>query len=151
VLRHRFNWARLSMAGALAYRPGGSQAALAFQIKEGSCNTESLITFLQGLHGHLGAAKIILIWDGLPAHRSTAMKAWTASQRGWLTVERLPGYAHDLNPVELVWGNVKAVELANLCADTIDQAQAAAEAGLKRVSASSQLCFAFLAHTGLSL
>jgi hypothetical protein len=45
---------------------------------------------------------------------------------------RLPGYAHDLNPVEMVWGNVKAVELANLCADTIDQARAAAEPGLKR-------------------
>ncbi len=36
-------------------------------------------------------------------------------------------YAHDLNPVELVWGNVKAVELANLCPDTIDEAQQFAE------------------------
>jgi putative transposase len=139
------------MSGVLAYRPDGSRAALAFQIKEGSYNTPALITFLQDLHGHFDAAKITLIWDGLPAHRSTAMKAWITSQHDWLTVERLPGYAHDLNPVEMVWGNVKAVELANLCADTIDQAQAAAEAGLKRVSASSQLCFAFLAHTGLSL
>lgn len=139
------------MSGALAYRPDGSQAALAFQIKEGSCNTQSLITFLQDLHGHFAAAKITLIWDGLPAHRSTAMKAWITSQHHWLTAERLPGYAHDLNPAGMVWGNVKAVELANLCADTIDQAQAAAEAGLKRVSASSTLCFAFLAHTGLSL
>ena len=48
-------------------------------------------------------------------------------------VERLPGYAHDLNPIEMVWGNVKAVELANLCPDTIDEARAAAEAGLDRV------------------
>jgi transposase len=70
------------------------------------------------------------------------MKAWITTQHRWLTVERLPGYAHDLNPVEMVWGNVK---------DTIGQARAAAEAGLKRVSASSQLCFAFLGHTGLSL
>jgi hypothetical protein len=51
----------------------------------------------------------------------------------------------------MVWGNIKAVELANLCPDTIGEARDAAEAGLKRVSASSQLCFAFLAHTGLSL
>jgi hypothetical protein len=58
---------------------------------------------------------------------------------------------HDLNPVELVWGNIKAVELANLCADTSGQARDAAEAGLKRVSASPGRCFAFLAHTGLSL
>ena len=151
VLRHHFNWARLSMAGALAYRPDGSQAALVFQIQEGSYNTGSLIGFPEDMHTHFGTQKIILIWDGLPAHRSRVMSAWIAAQRRWLTVERLPGYAPDLNPLEQVWGNVKPAELANFCADTIGQAQAAAEAGLKRVGASSTLCFAFLAHAGLSL
>lgn len=151
VLRHRFNWKRVSMSGALAYRPDGRHAALLFQIKEGSYDTESLTGFLEGLHGHLAGEKITLIWDNLTARKSKAMTAWIAAQRTWLRVERLPGYAHDLNPVELVWGNVKAVELANLCADTISQARDAAEAGLKRVSASPELCFAFLAHTPLSL
>jgi transposase len=60
------------------------------------------------------------------------MTTWIATQRHWLVVERLPGYAHDINPIEMVWGNVKQVELANLCPDTIDEAQAAAEAGLDR-------------------
>jgi hypothetical protein len=79
------------------------------------------------------------------------MKTWLATQRHWLRIEMLPGYAHDLNPIEMVWGNVKAVDLANLCPDTIGQAQAAAEAGPDRVGADYQLCMAFLAHTGLSL
>ena len=79
------------------------------------------------------------------------MTAWIANQRQWLTVERLPGYAHDISPIEMVWGNVKTVELANLCPDTIDEARAAAESGLNRVGSSYHLCFAFLAHTGLSL
>jgi hypothetical protein len=74
----------------------------------------------------------------------------TGSVRSRILRRRRRG-AHDLNPVELVWGNIKAVEPANLCADTIGQARGAAEAGLKRVSASPGLCFAFLAHTGLSL
>ncbi len=53
------------------------------------------------------------------------MTAWIARERNWLTVERLPGYAHDLNRSR--WsGNVKTVELANLCPDTIDEADAAA-------------------------
>ena len=56
-----------------------------------------------------------MIWDGLPSHRSKAMTAWINKQRSWLVVERLPAYAPDLNPVELLWGNVKGVELANLC------------------------------------
>jgi len=45
VLRNHFNWTRLSMSGALAYRSDGSQAALIFQIKKDSYNTESLIGF----------------------------------------------------------------------------------------------------------
>ena len=151
VLRHRFSWTRLSMSGALAYKPDKTQAALVFQIKEGSYNTESLIEFLTDLHGHFGAERITLIWDGLPSHRSRRMKAWIATQRHWLLVEQLPGYAHDLNPIELVWGNIKNVELANLCPDTIDQAHDAAHAGLDRVGSSYDLCYAFLAHTGLSL
>lgn len=151
VLRHRFSWKRLSMSGALAYRPGGSAARLMFQVKDGSYDTGSLIGFLGDLHEHFAGEKITLIWDGLPAHRSAAMKTWITSQRRWLTAERLPGYAPDLNPIEMAWGNIKAVELANLCADTIGQARDAAEAGLKRVSSNSGLCFAFLAHTGLTL
>ena len=79
------------------------------------------------------------------------MKEWLATQRHWLRVEPLPGYAHDLNPIEMVWGNVKAVDLANLCPDTIDQAQTAAEAELNRVGTDYDLCMAFLGHTGLSL
>jgi transposase len=29
-------------------------------------------------------------------------------------VERLPGYAHDLNPIEMVWGNVKGGRVGQL-------------------------------------
>jgi len=151
VLRHRFRWTRLSMSGALAYRPDGSEAALLFQITEGAYNTESLIEFLTDLHDHFHGQKITLIWDGLPSHRSKQMKAWIATQRHWLVVEPLPGYAYDINPIEQVWGNLKGVELANLCPDTIDQAQTAAESGLERIGTSYELCYAFLAHTGLSL
>lgn len=151
VLRHRFTWTRLSMSAALAYRPDRSQAALMFQIKQGAYNTESLIEFLTDLHEHVRTDKITLIWDGLPSHRSKAMTAWVATQRHWLVVERLPAYAHDLNPVELVWGNVKSVELANLCPDTIEEAQLAAETGLDRIGGSYQLCFSFLDHCRLSL
>ena len=153
VLRHRFSWTRLSMARALAYRPDRSETALLFQIKEGAYNTESLIEFLTDLREQFDGAKVTLIWDGPSAHKSKRMKAWLAEpeQRRWLVTEMLPGYAHDLNPIEMVWGNIKQVDLANLCPDTIDEAHAAAETGLNRVGADCDLCMAFLAHTGLSL
>jgi transposase len=151
VLTHRFSWKRMSMAGVLAYQPDRSQATFVFQIKDFSYNTISLIEFLTDLHDHLGGQPATLIWDGLPAHRSADMKTWLATQRHWLRVEPLPGYAHDLNPMEMVWGNVKARELANLCPDTLDDAHAAAQTGLHRVGSTYELCFNFLDHTGLFL
>ena len=150
VLRHRFNWQRLSLAGALAYEPDGSDAHLVFQMRAGAYNDQTLVAFLTALKD-LERRPVVLIWDGLPSHRSRDMRAWLVQQRHWLTVEPLPGYAHDLNPVEQVWGTLKSRELANLCADTIDQVAEAAQDGLDRISSDAWLCFAFLRHTRLRL
>jgi putative transposase len=139
------------MSAALAYRADGTEAALVFQIKDGTYNTESLIEFLEEFHTHFEGEKVTLIWDGLSAHKSKAMLDWIAEQRSWLVVERLPGYAPELNPVELVWGNAKSSELANLCPDSIDDAEVVADAALARIGNNEQMCFNFLEHTGLSL
>lgn len=151
VLRHRFGWKRLSMAAAVAYAPDRATTALVFQLRPGAYNDESLIDFLGDPHHHLDRAKVTLIWDGLPSHRSRRMRAWIAAQRRWLVVERLPSYAPDLNPVEPLWGNLKGAELANLCPDTIDDAAITADAGLQRIGSDAELCFAFLRRCGLSL
>ena len=151
VLRHHFNWKRLSMAGALAFEPDASAAELVFEMRPGSYNEDSLVEFLEQMHRLFEGRNLTLIWDGLPSHRSRKMTAWIATQRDWLVVERLPPYGYDLNPIEQVWGNLKATELANLCPDTIGEAAEAADEGLCRIGSESELCFAFLAHTGLKL
>jgi transposase len=151
VLRHRFNWKRLSMAAALVYEPDASDADLVFGLHPGAYNDAALIQFLAELHHLLGDRKVTLIWDGLPSHRSRTMTAWIAEQRSWLRVERLPGYAPDLNPVEGVWGNVKRKELANLCPDTVEEIEKTADDGLCRIGSDKELCFAFLRQTPLRL
>ena len=50
-------------------------------------------------------------------------------QRHGLAVEYLPGYAHDLDPVEGLRANLKGVELANLRRDTIAEVLEAAWQG----------------------
>jgi transposase len=150
VLRHPFNWKRLSLAGALAYEPDGSDAHLFFELRPGAYNDETLIEFLSELHDDEQRA-VLLLWDGLPSHRSRRMLDWLVSQRHWLSVERLPGYAPDLNPLEQAWGNLKSQELANLCSDTIDHVADIAEEGLDRIGTDAALCFAFLRHAGLKL
>jgi transposase len=150
VLRHRFNWKRLSLAGGLAYEPDGSAAHLVFQLRPGAYNDETLIEFLTDVR-QLEQRRVLLIWDGLPSHRSRRMLDWVADQRDWLRIEQLPGYAPDLNPIEQVWGNLKSTELANLCRDNIREVEAIADDGLWRIGTDSALCFAFLRHCGLRL
>jgi transposase len=57
-----------------------------------------------------------VIWDSSPIHRGLPVKEFLrkgAAQR--LHLERLPGYAPELNPDEGIWNYLKRVELANLC------------------------------------
>ena len=137
--------------GALAYEPDGSDAHLVFQLRPGAYNDETLIEFLSELNQLEQQRPVVLIWDGLPAHHSGRMLDWLASQCDWLRVEPLPGYAHDLNPIEQVWGNLKSKELANLCSDTLDGVANIAQRGLDRIGSDAALCFAFLRHCGLRL
>lgn len=134
---------------ALTFRWDGRRSGLVFQTRPGSYNDVALIGFLNDLKRHFRGRRLILIWDGLPSHKSGAMTACLRAQRSWLTVERLPGYAPELNPTELVWGNVKGRELANLCADNLGEVERAIRAGLRRVRRAPTLAFAFLRHTGL--
>src|SRR6266508_2915478 len=101
ILRHRQrHWSRLSIAGMCCYRPDGTRARLAVHLQPGSYNDQVLIGVLGQLRRFLGGQKVTLLWDGLPSHRSRRMQSFIASQRGWLVLERLPGYAPELNPVE---------------------------------------------------
>ena len=90
MLVHPFNWKKASMAAGLCYGVGGGGAQLAFHITAGSYNTDTLIEVLGDLRKFLGGEKATLLWDGLPAHRSRAMRTWLATQRAWLVVEACP-------------------------------------------------------------
>jgi transposase len=151
VIRHRFNWKRASMAAALCYGSDGPSAAVAFHHQLDAYDTDSLIGALGELRRFLGGQKATLLWDGLPAHRSKAMAAWLGRQRSWLVVERLPGYAPDLNPVEALWSNLEGVELANLAGDTLQEVIAAAERGIHRIRQTHHLAYSFLRYCGLPL
>ena len=67
-----------------------------------------------------------------------------------LTVERLPAYAPELNPLEQVWGNVKTGELANVCAPDLISLRRPLHCGFARIRQRPTLARAFLHHAGLS-
>jgi hypothetical protein len=156
ILRHRMAWKRASMAAALGYRlgpdaDGAMQARLCFHLQADSYDTDSLIEVLKQLAAFYAGHRVVLLWDGLSSHWSHKMRTHLAAQRDWLTVERLPAYAPELNPAEYLWANLKGGELANCTGDTIAEVADQAHHGIQRVCDSDSLVVGFLAHTGLSL
>ncbi|MFJ6650527.1 transposase [Streptomyces sp. NPDC091290] len=74
------------------------------------------------------------------------MRAWVAEQ-DWLALERLPAYAPELKPVELLWSSLKKRELANfaddhlagLANDHLANVADATEQGIHRINAIPRL------------
>jgi hypothetical protein len=153
ILRHRMAWKRASMAAALGYHPDGTRARLCFHLQQDAYDTDSLIEVLEQLKAFYAGQRVVLLWDGLSSHWSYTMRAHLDAQRAWLTVERLPAYAPELNPVEYLWANLKGRggELANFTGDTITEVADQAQHGIQRVCDSDSLVVGFLAHTGLRL
>ena len=89
----------------------------------------------------------MLVWDNLNTHVSAAM-AKVIAARPWLTVYRLPPYAHELNPVEPVWSHPKR-SLANLTKHNLSELTALVKTRLKRMQYRPGLLAGFLASTGL--
>ena len=150
VLRHAFNWKKLSICTALAYRWDGKGTRLFFRIVPNSYTDEKLILFLTQLRKEFHRRRLILIWDGLPSHRSRRMQEYLGTQRGYLRVLRLPPYAPDLNPVEFAWGNIQGKELANLCSDDLGAMVSGVKNGFARVYKNKSLPLSFLKHAGIS-
>jgi transposase len=77
-----------------------AKGALRFAIYESNTNAATFIDFCKRLL-HDAPGPVYLIVDGHPAHRATATKEFAASTQGRLRLFFLPGYAHDLNAVEM--------------------------------------------------
>ncbi|CAL9329051.1 hypothetical protein SUDANB6_00034 [Streptomyces sp. enrichment culture] len=93
---------------------------------------------------------MVLVWNGLSAHRGRAMRAWVAEQ-DWLILERSPAYAPELNPVELLWSSLKKRELANLAGNHLADVADATGQGIHRIDTNPRLPWSFLADTGLTI
>jgi len=149
ILRHRFNWKRLHAIGAIHCQPDGSLCDLLFAVQEVTVTEHTVISFLEKLKADRGNRRTVLLWDGLSAHRSRKVQAHVAEQKDWLTVERFPAYAPELNPVEYVWSSVKSKHVANFCADNIGDLNAAVEKGVTAIGQDRELLYGCLVGSTL--
>ena len=142
---------RLSLAALVAVKPGHRPRLLyrTHHARRGARRKgfaeADYAALLDAAHSQLGGP-IVLIWDNLSTHTSRAMTELIAT-RPWLTVFRLPPYAHELNPVERVWAHLKR-SLANLAKHSFAELTALVKTRLRRMQYRPVLLVGFLASTG---
>jgi len=147
---------RVSLAALICVKPG-QRPRLIYRVHRGRRRgkdqrkgfTETdYARLLDAAHQQLGGP-LVVIWDNLNSHVSQAMNELIAA-RDWLTVYQLPPYAHELNPVELVWSHLKR-SLANLAKRNLSQLTALVKTRLRRMQYRPGLLDGFLASTRLDL
>lgn len=143
-LTFNFNWHKLAViAGVTWWR-------FYFRLYPGTIRSPQVVDFLRHLMRHL-RGPLLVIWDGLAAHRSRTVRTFVESTKGRLVAARLPAYAPELNPTEYVWGHLKRHALANFCPkdwhDLTDQARRKLRGSQRRAS----LVRAFWSQAELSL
>lgn len=88
-----------------------AKGAFWFATYAGGLTGERFVTLLRRMvRGRRTPLHLIL--DGLPAHKTKAVKHYVGGLNGKLTLHYLPGYAPDLNPDELVWNYAKRTGVA---------------------------------------
>lgn len=102
VLVERAGRTHLSLIAAIA--PNG-RIYVAGQ--DQSFTSEDIVWFLTKLCSRYRKQKMLVIWDGAAIHRSEVVKAFLKQRPGRIHLERLPAYSPQLNPVELVWSQLK--------------------------------------------
>lgn len=114
VIQFHFNWKHVSVIAGLTL------TQCVFRFHEGSIKSVQIVEFLKALKAHL-KQPLLIIWDGLRAHRSIVVRDYLDSTEGHLQVAFLPPYAPDLNPVEYLWAWLKRHALANYCPNTLTE------------------------------
>ena len=132
------------MAAAMCYGVGGGGAQLCFHVQPGNYDTDSLIEVLGELRKFLGGEKATLLWDGLPAHRSTR-DAGLAGHPAVLAGGRAPaGLRARPQPGRGPVVQPQGVELANLTTPTLAEVIDQAHRGIERVRRTPHLAYSFL-------
>ena len=112
------------MIGGLSLSPVTRRLGLYFHTYPDQYITaEGTARFLRDLLRQL-RGRVIVVWDNGPIHKGPWIRRVLADHRR-LSLEWLPPYAPDLNPVECLWRHIKYGQLANFTTEnteTLDEA-----------------------------
>ena len=94
-------------------------------------DTMTMNVFLQQVSARHGSEFVVMVLDGAPSHRSAQLEIPEN-----MMLLRLPPYSPELNPVELLWDELREKEFANKVFDSLDSAIAQLALGMWRLESS---------------
>lgn len=136
VIQFHFNWKQLSMIAGVTF------TQFFFRLHAGTIKSPEIVDFLRALRSQIGKP-LMIIWDGLKAHRSRLVKQYLDGLNGEVAVAFLPPYAPDLNPVEYLWAWLKRHAMANYCPESFVELTDTARSKLRGAQKRGSLIAAF--------
>ena len=146
ILKALLSYKHLSLIGAIT-----AQGRLFLTVYDHAITGEEVVAFLGQLQRQIPGL-LLVIWDGIPTHRSKKLKAYLAAGAAKrFHVEQLPGYAPDLNPTEWVWSYLKVAELANIACDYLSDLLTLVQKAKRRMQRKPALIQSFIRDAGYSV
>lgn len=142
-------WKSQTVLGTIVCTPHGKHPRFFGKIIRHSCHSEDIIDYLKQLKKAIRGRKLLLFWDGLSAHRSKETLAFIQTQKDWLTIERLPSYAPEMNPIETGWSYFKRTSFSNRLSASLEEMTKIAKKGLRRLQRSTNVLTGCLKNSGL--
>lgn len=112
---------RISTVGAITVSPNNRNLNFICQLLPNNVNFRgiTIVHFLKKICRRIHSPMTI-IWDGISIHSSEPVKKFL-EQHIEISVEPIPEYAHELNPVDKAWLYLKYDCLANYAPVTLDE------------------------------
>jgi transposase len=140
---------RLSGISAISVSPRRRRLGLYFDLHDHNIDSDTFDRFVRWLRQRL-RRPLVLVLDRWQVHRSAARRLVQRFGRS-LTIEWLPPYAPELNPVEQVWSHTKYGDLANYIPENVVALADEVLASIHRTAARQSLLRAFFTHAELEL
>ncbi|SMB97475.1 IS630 family transposase [Deinococcus hopiensis] len=108
IIHAKAGWDKLSTLGAVTTRGQFLQHTI-----PGAVRGPQVLAFFEHLLRHI-KGDLIVVLDNARIHHTKALRAFVEQQQR-LTIQYLPPYAPELNPIEHLWAYVKGHLLGNFC------------------------------------
>jgi transposase len=126
-----------------------SKGAFWFATYKGGLNGDLFVSLLRRMmRGRRRSLHLIV--DGLPAHKTNAVKSYVEELQGKLSIHYLPGYAPDLNPDELVWSHAKRTGNARRPLKAGEKLEARITTQLSEIGSNPALVRSFFKHPSVA-